>query len=372
MKKSKIFSSLLGSIIILSVIFVLIFRYGVHKSTYEYKVKINRWDNVYSYNNIKFYYMNKESKNLLELKKIYDFDKITEGHNNELDKTVAIMNWLSKKVEVRASAMKSNKTSEILLEEVETNKVLSSSDFNNIMEDALSSIGIVCRVGEFRANNSLEMRDRSEYEVLEIWSNTHSKWIMIDGVIGSYIEKDNVPISATELFKSDISTLNVYNLNNSTKYFKNISKYLASYTIKVNNDKFQKNNSNSLITIVKNKEDIQIETLNGFVKPTIFVLNDSILNKSPNIVYHNDEIDEVPTIILAKKNLKEDTEEYTKFTVGAFLNSYMLDEYYISINGKEYNPVKKYYDLSLPKGITTLSFSVDGKSELRRIEFEVR
>jgi len=48
----------------------------------------------------------------------------------------------------------------------------------------------------------------------------------------------------------------------------------------------------------------------------------------------------------------------------------MLDNYYLSINGGEYNQVRLYYDLSLPKGITTISLSLDGKNELRKVILE--
>ncbi|MPM87696.1 hypothetical protein SDC9_134796 [bioreactor metagenome] len=48
----------------------------------------------------------------------------------------------------------------------------------------------------------------------------------------------------------------------------------------------------------------------------------------------------------------------------------MLEDYYISINGQEYTTVKTYYDLSLPKGKTTVSISLDGKTTIRTIEIE--
>lgn len=370
MRKSRVLSFLLGSLIIISVIIALIFRNNASNDIYIYGVKINKWDNVYSGENIKFYYMNKENENLSKLKSKYGIEKIIEGNKNDLEKTMLIINWLNKKFEVRASAMKSKKTTEKLLQEVETNKVIAVSDFNNILEDTLTSIGITCRIGQFRGISNSKSIDESEYEVLEVWSDAHGKWIMIDSVLGSYLIKDDIPISATEMLISDSNNLKMQNSINIKNYFKNISKYLETYTIKINNDKYEKNNSNSLITLVKSMDDIQIEAPNGFIQPTIFVVNSKIFDASPKIVHHNDESEEVPTIILAKKNLKEDTKDYTKFTVGAFMNSYMLDKYYISINGKEYRQVKRYYDLSLPSGITTLSLSLDGKNELRKIEFE--
>lgn len=370
MKKSRVLSFLLGLLIIVSAIIALIYRNNDTNNIYTYKVRINQWDNVYSGENIKFYFMNKENENLSKLKSKYGIEKVIEGSKNDLEKTMLIINWLNKKFEVRASAMKSKKTTEKLLQEMETNRVIAVTDFNNILEDALSSIGITCRIGQFRGISNAKGIEESEYEVLEVWSDAHGKWIMIDSVLGGYILKDDIPISATEMLTSNSNNLKIHNSSNIKNYFKNITKYLATYSIKINNDKYQKNNSNSIITLVKRKDAIQIEAPNGFIQPTIFVENTKIFDTSPKIVHHNDESDEVPTIILAKKNLKEDTMDYTKFTVGAFINSYMLDKYFISINGKEYRQVKRYYDLSLPSGITTLRLSLDGKNELRKIEFE--
>ncbi|MPN57791.1 hypothetical protein SDC9_205485 [bioreactor metagenome] len=95
-----------------------------------------------------------------------------------------------------------------------------------------------------------------------------------------------------------------------------------------------------------------------------------MFNINPEIVYKNDDSDKIPNIIFAKRNIKDDTEDYVKFTVGAFINSYMVEDYYISINGKEYVPVKNYYDLSLPVGKTSISISLDGKAPIRTVELE--
>jgi len=57
MRKSRVLSFLLGLLIIVSAIIALIYRNNDTNNIYTYKVRINQWDNVYSGENIKFYFM---------------------------------------------------------------------------------------------------------------------------------------------------------------------------------------------------------------------------------------------------------------------------------------------------------------------------
>lgn len=370
MKTSRIVSFLIGAVIIISGIVLILFRNNLKNNSYDYNVKVTKWDNVYEGNNIHFYFMNKDNPNLVNLKNKYGFDDIAKEGANDLEKTLAIIKWLNRRAEVKPSAMESKKSVDEMLMGLESNKVISLQDYNNIIEEALTSVGIVVRVGEFRVSNNEKAKDESSYSVLEVWSKAHGKWVMVDGTVESYLTKETIPLSAVEIIKADLNDVVLENAKDTKKYFKYISKFLNTYTIKINNNKAEQLKSNSYITFIKNNVDIQIETLKGYISPTIFVTQDNVFNLNPEIIYRNDDSDKLPTIIVAKRNVKDDTEDYIKFTVGAFINSYMLEDYYISINGQEYTTVKTYYDLSLPKGKTTVSISLDGKTTIRTIELE--
>ncbi|EQB89103.1 hypothetical protein J2Z44_003968 [Clostridium punense] len=370
MKTSRIVSFLIGAVIVISGIVLLLFRNNLKNDSYDYNVKVTKWDNVYEGNNIHFYFMNKDNPNLVNLKNKYGFDDIAKEGANDLEKTLAIIKWVNRRAEVKPSAMESKKSVDEMLMGLESNKVISLQDYNNIIEEALTSVGIIVRVGEFRVSNNEKANDENSYSVLEVWSKAHGKWVMVDGTIESYLTKDTIPLSAVEMIKADLNNVVLENAKDAKKYFKYISKFLNTYTIKINNNKAEQLKSNSYITFSKDSADIQIETLKGYIPPTIFVTQDNVFNLNPEIVYRNDESDKIPTIILAKRNVKDDTEDYIKFTVGAFVNSYMVEDYYISINGQEYTSVKTYYDLSIPKGKTTVSISIDGKTTIRAIELE--
>lgn len=370
MKTSRIISFLIGAVIVISGIVLLLFRNNLKNDSYDYNVKVTKWDNVYEGNNIHFYFMNKDNPNLVNLKNKYGFDDIAKEGANDLEKTLAIIKWLNRRAEVKPSAMESKKSVDEMLMGLESNKVISLQDYNNIIEEALTSVGIIVRVGEFRINNNEKANEENSYSVLEVWSKAHGKWVMVDGTVESYLTKETIPLSAVEMIKIDLNNVVLENVKDAKKYFKYISTFLNTYTIKINNNKTEQLKSNSYITFIKDSTDIQIETLKGYIPPTIFVTQDNVFNLNPEIVYRNDESDKIPTIILAKRNVKDDTEDYIKFTVGAFVNSYMMEDYFVSINGQEYTTVKTYYDLSIPKGKTTVSISIDGKTTIRTIELE--
>ncbi|WP_291575075.1 hypothetical protein [Clostridium sp. UBA4548] len=370
MKTSRILTFFIGSIIVLSAIVLLIFRNNLKGSSYDYNVKVTNWENLYEGNNIHFYYLNKDDPKLIDLKNKYDFEQVVNEGSNEIEKTIALIKWLNRRAEVKPSAMEAKKSVDEMLMGLQSNKVISLQDYNIILEEALSSVGIIARTGELRTSNNLKIKNNSSYSVLEVWSKVHGKWVMVDGTIESFMSREGIPLSAVELVKSSTDGITVENVKEASKYLKGISQYLYTYTIKIDNSRDEQYKSNSFIEFVKDKQYIQLETLKGYIQPTIFVMKDDVFNINPEIVYQNDNSDKIPNIIFAKRNIKDDTEDYVKFTVGAFINSYMVEDYYISINGKEYVPVKNYYDLSLPVGITSISISLDGKAPIRTVELE--
>lgn len=372
MKVSRVIGIFLGLAIIISAITLLALRGNSKNSSFNYNVKVLEWNNVYEGNNIHFYFNNSDPS-YTNFKNLYGLEKVTSNAQNDMEKTLAVINWLNKRAKINISAMESKKTTEQIISGLETNPVLSQKDYYIVLEDLLTSVGVFCRQGYFEATNTSDDNKSNQYNVIEIWSRLHGKWILIDGTLKDYIMMDNIPISAVELMNSDFNKLTFNDVTDSKaqkKYFKNISQYLTAYSVKINNDKFDETKSNSIITYVKDKKNIQLESAKGYSQPTIFSIDEKLFQVNPEIVYHNDNSDKVPTIIVAKRNIKEDTEEYSKFTIGAFLNSVMVDNYYLSINGGAYNQVRLYYDLSLPKGSTTISLSLDGKNELRRVVLE--
>jgi len=121
---------------------------------------------------------------------------------------------------------------------------------------------------------------------------------------------------------------------------------------------------------LKNKQLPIIETKEGFIQPTIFVNNTQVFMISPTLQYVNTGKEKTATLIFAKRDLKNDTNEVDNFTIGAFMNSYMLPNYFISVNGADYVKVETFYSLQMKKGINSIKLSQDGKTLSREVIIE--
>lgn len=328
----------------------------------DYTTKIEKWDNLYSGKNIKFYYIDSSISEIATLKSKYKVETLTDENTSEIIKCTHVNKWLSEKGEPSLTDMDTNKDAEELLSILTAEKKISQKDYNTILQELLSSIGINVRVGEYRLNGN--------YSVLEIWDSKFNKWIMFDTVTGGYFKKGDEPLSAIQMLREDLSQLKVGGDEDRAlekKSIKILDKYLGSYSIRIDNSKYEGSIINSYITYIKDIKDAQLETSKGYIPPTIFVDNDSLFNISPYEEYVNDKSDEIPTIIFAKKNIKDDEGDYIKFTLGAFMNSIMSEEFYVRVNQGEFIKVDTYYNLSIEKGVTTIEISLDGINPLRQV-----
>ncbi|MEW8995210.1 hypothetical protein [Clostridium sp.] len=347
-------------VIILSVIGFWIFSQQDKEN--DYTTKIEKWDNLYSGNNIKFYYIDSSVAEIATLKSKYKVDTLVDENTSEIVKCIDINKWLSEKGEITLSDMDTNKDGEELLKILISEKKVSQKDYNTILQELLSSIGIKVRIGEYRLNGN--------YSVLEVWDSNFNKWIMFDAVTCGYFKEGDEPLSAIQVLNKDISQLKVSSNEKEIldkKSIKLLNKYLGTYSIRIDNSKFEGSVINSYITYVKDVKDAQLETSKGYIQPSIFVDNDSLFNINPYEEYVNDKSDKIPTIIFSKKNVKEDDDNNTKFTLGAFMNSLMLEEFYVRVNNGDFIKVDTYYNLSIEKGVTTIEISLDGINPLRQV-----
>jgi hypothetical protein len=328
----------------------------------DYTTEIEKWDNLYSGKNIKFYYIDSSISEIATLKNKYKVETLIDENTSEIIKCTHVNKWLSEKGESSLTDMDTNKDAEELLSILTAEKKISQKDYNTILQELLSSVGINVRVGEYRLNGN--------YSVLEVWDSKFNKWIMFDTATGGYFKKGDEPLSAIQMLREDLSQLKVGGDEDRTlekKSIKILDKYLGTYSIRIDNSKYEGSIINSYITYIKDIKDAQLETSKGYIQPTIFVDNDSLFNISPYEEYVNDKSDEIPTIIFAKKNIKDDKDDYIKFTLGAFMNSIMSEEFYVRVNQGEFIKVDTYYNLSIEKGVTTIEISLDGINPLRQV-----
>ncbi|MCJ7687772.1 MAG: hypothetical protein MUO60_00360, partial [Clostridiaceae bacterium] len=359
MKKNNILGRILILIIIIAA--VILWNFKFKNGVVQEGLIITKWDNFYNGDNIHFYYMNPQNENLVKLNVKYGLNNLIDNKADELDNSIKIMKFLNEKVKAKSTSMSSYKNTLEIMEVAFDGGEISDSDYVAMYEECLASVGIKARRGILRSTDN-KIKGKSYFNICEIWSDKYKKWIMIDGVNGYYMEKEGIPLGAIEIINMGIEKVEIYDLKDTSKYIKSMKNYYESYSIYVDNNKYGELKSNSQITYLKDKQLPKIETKEGFTQPTIFVNSPKVFNISPKIQYENGGKDKVPTLIFAKKDLKNDTKEVQNFTVGAFINSYMLTNYFISVNGSDYKKVDTYFELQIIEGTNSIKLSQDGKS----------
>ncbi len=369
MKKNNMLVRILIFIAITAALIFLSLKARTDLSTKEETLRITKWDNFYGGEDIHFYYLNPENENLSKLKAKYELSKLIDSKADQLENSIKIMEFINENVKAQSTAMISNKNALDIMEVAFGGTKISDNDYATIYEECLASMGINVRRGVLRSHNN-KVKGKSYFSVCEIWSDKHKKWIMIDGVNGCYMTENQVPLSAIEIINKGVDKVEIALLKDANKYKKNMASYYETYSIAVDNNKYGELKSNSKITYLKKEQMPKIETKEGFIEPTIFVNSDKVFKISPKTQYVSTNKEKTPTLIFAKRDLKKDIKGSESFTIGVFMNSYMISNYFISFNGSDYVKVDTYFDIQIIKGINTIKLSQDGKTLAREVVIE--
>lgn len=351
-------------ILVILISIVLFISMNQKKYEVNFHTYVEKWDNLYDGNNIQFYYINNNLTDITSLKETYGIDEIVSKEATELEATIAIDKWLKGKCEVALDVMDTNKSAKDTLESLIKNTTLSQGDYNRVMQELLASVNVRTRIGELGTSKN--------YVLLEVWDKKLNKWVAYDVLNGGYYINGEEPLSGVELVLGEINTENTALFNGEKQSLKDkdlkyIKAALNSYTIKIDNSLYEGTLINSLLTFVKEDKTINLETEKGYIKPTIFTKNPEIFNGDPWKEYTDDQSDAIPTIIFAKKSIDKDEEGIIKFNLGAFMNSTMLEKYYVRVNGGEYEEVSTYYELAIKDGNNQIEISVDGVNPIRSV-----
>jgi hypothetical protein len=369
MKKSNLIIRLAIFFIITIAIVFWNYKTRTDLSSKQEGLSVTKWDNFYGGNNIHFYYLTPQNENLTKLKNKYGLTKLINSKADQLDNSIKIMEFINENVKASNESMTSDKNAFEIMEAAFNGSKISDNDYVAMYEECLASLGINVRTGILRSTDK-QSKVKSYYNVCEVWSDKYNKWIMIDGVNGCYMKENGVPLSTVEIITKGIAKVQIAIIKDANKYIKNMSKYYESYSISVDNNKYGAPKSNSEITFLKEKQLPEIETKEGFIKPTIFVNNSFVFDISPKVEYIDTATDKIPTLIFAKKDLKNDEKGVDNFTVGAFMNSYMVPKYFLKINGSDYIEVQTFFDLKIKKGVNNIKLSLDGKTLAREVIIE--
>jgi len=367
LRKNKFFAF---AIILISVSFIACSSNNQGKKEESEKgVFVEKWDNFYEGSNIKFYYENPEESNLQLLKDKYKLSEAVKDGKDDFEKSLNLMKWINTKMKYSKGSISTKEDAlSILKEATAANATFSDKDFAIVYSQAASSLGIYARRGEYRIKNSQQDGKDSYYKVCEVWSDKHSKWIMLDVVNNCYIEYKGMPLSAIEVLNMGMDNIKVTGIKDLEKYVKKLKAYLYSYTIEIDNNIYGSAKSNSFISYSKSLDMPEVRIEGGLIRPTIFVKKDTLFNRSPRIEYKNDNSDKLGSLIIQKKNAIEgEKQEELAINVAAFKNSGNIKDYFISVDNKPWEKISMFKTISMKEGKTNIRLSEDGKKVIKEI-----
>lgn len=152
------------------------------------------------------HYDDSEDPRLRELAARYELEALTRDAQNELEIFFRLQNYVKVKMVEHGWSFhemeQPAKNATEVLRAVERGVRFHCYYHAMVFSDFACALGYVTRTVGARMPNAefdTARKDNVGHEVVEIWSNTLGKWILIDCDTNSHYEKDGIPQSASEL-----------------------------------------------------------------------------------------------------------------------------------------------------------------------------
>ncbi|WP_138203882.1 transglutaminase domain-containing protein [Haloimpatiens lingqiaonensis] len=351
-------------------------KYGFMESKKD-KIVVEKWENLYSGENIQFYYQDKQDMNIQKLDETFKLKELTKEEGEDLKKALTVLKWLGEKIKYNPNSMSSEDYAIEIIKKSKDNEIsINDKDYCSLYAEVATAAGLNVRKGELRAKEVNKQKKKYNHFVCEVWSDKYNKWIMLDPANGHYINNDGKPLSAMEVISKSGDNIEVMGGNESKKYIKDIKKYLYSYTIPIDNSIYGIKKSNSFITYIGKGDLPEIYINNSVIQPTIFTDKDLLFNISPKVKYEAEKVkkDTTATLIFSeqkndngKSNDKVNNKNKIQLYGGVFKDSAMEEKYYVSINNVWREVKNSYFQLTLDEGKNIIKLSMDKEKIQREI-----
>lgn len=340
----------------------------------EESLNIIKWDNFYNGNNIQMYYMNHNNENIRKFGNSHNLEELIEEDSTRLDKSKAFLKWMYGNIEYRKNGMYLSLDAHEMKFKKDEKITMNNDEIAELFNEGMAYFKVYSRTGVLVGDINSEMNEYI-YRINEFWSNEYEKWIAVDSSEGIMFFKEDIPLSGSELIKTndeDIQFVSIHGKNIDKDYKSFLGELNYAYSIKIDNNKYGEGIINSLITYTGKTPFLMIK--NAFYTPSIFVDNTALFEESPHIQYVNELSDKEAIMIFGKKKVVKTDEKQTYLAVGVMSNSEMLQKYYYSFNGSDWIKVEGDYHFfcELKNGENKVKISLDGKEILKEIVFEYK
>lgn len=347
---------------------------SLRKDEINESINIVKWDNYYEGENIRLYYLKHGNENVIKFGTRNRLNELVKAEYTDDKRIESSVRWIEENIEYKKSAVYTSKdVYEINFQK--TNKVLmNDEEIQNIFNHCAAYYNIYSRnaylIGDVNSTSDKYITKLNEY-----WNNEMEKWIIIDAIEGTMFLKNNKPLSGIELFKTDISEIEVKNLLGKKigkDYLVNLKKFNYAYAIDIDNNRYGEGMINASITYTENNPFLMIDNL--YYIPNIFVKSEKMFNLFPKQDYVNSLDDEVPTMVFGIRHTEDQEEEATVLAVGVLLDSAMIDNYFYSFNGSDWINIRDEFHFykKLKEGTNKVKISRDGVVIEREIIFEYK
>jgi len=137
---------------------------------------------------------------LKQLREQYKLDEVIAPGKDEFEKQILLMDWVHHRFKKFGRPSTDARGVLDVLKAIDEGHRFFCTQYGQVMISCAASLGWVDRGLALRRHKGVnKIGGSTEHTTTEIWSNQHSKWIMLDPTSNMYLEKDGVPLNAWEI-----------------------------------------------------------------------------------------------------------------------------------------------------------------------------
>lgn len=141
-----------------------------------------------------------ENPKLSQLRTRYQLDSVVAPGIDEFERQVRLMDWTHAQFGRFGRPTTNAQGALEILAACRNGHTFFCSQYAEVLVSAAASLGWIGRPLALRRHQGANQADGStEHSVIELWSNQHRKWVMLDPTSNLYLEREGVPLNAFEI-----------------------------------------------------------------------------------------------------------------------------------------------------------------------------
>jgi hypothetical protein len=148
----------------------------------------------------RFHFDSADNPKLKELRNRYDLDAVIAPGRTEFQKQILLNDWTHRQFRKFGHPSNSARGALQILSGIKAGEAYFCSQYAELLVSAAASLGWNDRLLALRRHQGVNAHGGStEHTTTEIWSDEHSKWVMLDPTSNMYLEKNGLPLNAWEI-----------------------------------------------------------------------------------------------------------------------------------------------------------------------------